>query len=916
MAIIFRLAQRSIRASIGRLVLTTIAIAASVGFVAGSFIIADSLSNTFNSLFDNILKTIDARVAVHEPEFGADEILLPDSLVDQVAALPEVGSATPELAYGGDSGGAPFAIIDDEGDKYQPMGPPIITFAWDGESVEGLLSLDQGVPPSGIDQAAIDLVQAEVAGVTVGDTVTMATPDGERQFEITALVEMPISVGAWFVLFDFPSAQVLYAKEGLVDEISLSRAPGVSVEEMIEAVEKIIPDDARVQNQSEVRDQEAAEFETIITVIRNALLAFAGLALFVSLFIIYNTFTILVKQRLQQIGMLRAVGATRRQIQAGIAIEALLVGLAGSIAGFGLGLTVATLIKAAFQANGGFPEVANVIETRTIFVSLGVGLVATMISALLPAVSAGRISPIAAMRNEPPSRTSIKNRVTAGFIVTGLGLVSLAAGLFVGGQGTATVLIELGAGAVLTFVGVSMLSVLFARPAVRMIGRPVVLGFALLTMGLLLPVLIFVVGNGSPSGISSTIMFGLKMLVSAVSVLVGISVLFNLATNRTPPVGPGGAAVGVAGRLARQNAARSPQRTAATATALTIGVAVVATVGIVGESLKSTISSDFRSEVNADLFLLGEQGGTLPGDLADSLESVDGIDAVSRFRANSVKVGDDVNSVVAYDSATGDDLVAIDLQSGTTDSLISDGVLVNEELSNEQSFVVGDTVELQFPTGGVAHLTVAGVYRSGFLISGDWVVDISTYENHVASDDDFAVSASISEGADPLEVQATTQTLVDEFGSGEAQTADEFLGMAASQVDSLITLINYLLGFALIVAFLGVINTIVLSVIERTREIGLLRAVGMTRTQVRSSIRWESVIVCLFGALLGVVLGILFSVAAVSAIPETVIDTISVPYESVLFVILAGALAGVLAALVPAYRATRLNVLDSIAAGG
>ncbi|MEM8925240.1 MAG: FtsX-like permease family protein [Actinomycetota bacterium] len=912
-----KLSLRSIRSNLGRLILTTVAIVAGVSFVSGAFILTDSLEGTFDDIFQNAASGTDAQVAVAELDFGDDTRTIPDSLVSEVAALPEVGEASGTVAVDPGEAFRPFIVLNAAGEPVEPVGPPIITFSWDGEDQEGAIALASGSAPVGIDQVAIDSTYATAAGVTAGDTVTLVTPNGEQQFTLSGTFDIPITAGAYFVVFDFPSAQTLYGKEGQVDTIALSRAPGVSVEEMVAAVNNVIPPEATVQSQQEIIDESSAEFEQIINIFRYLLLAFAGIAVFVSLFIIYNTFQILISQRLQQIGMLRALGATKGQIRSGIVVESLIVGLAGSIVGIGFGWVVAELIKGVFQATGGFPETDTVWQARTIWVSLLVGMGATLVSALIPAWAAGRVTPIAAMRNESPRRSSFVRRVAIGAVVLVVGLVLLGIGL-AGGDGTVAVTISaLAIGAVLTFVGVALLSVLFAGPFVNLIGRSWVLGAALLGLGALLLALMF--SGEAPSGLG-LLTFPLKFIVAVVAVITGLSVLLSAATGRT--LWFGGSAAGLTGRLARQNAARAPQRTAATATALTIGIALISTVGVVGESLKATFTDTLEQAIQADLFIFDEQTqGPFSGDLADELATVDGLAALSRYRFNEVRLGEDVESMAAFDTATGESLINLGVTAGDVAATGDNGVIVYVDAAEERGLSVGDTVSLEFPDLETEELTVSAIFEDSSVLSDDggptnWLIDIALYEQHIVNTDDVFVAALIDPAADPEAVKAEVVDIATEYSSVSAQDTAEFQESQEAQIDGLITLINALLAFALVVAFLGVINTIVLSVIERTREIGLLRAVGTTRTQIRSTIRWESVIVCLFGAVLGIALGVLFGAAAVSAIPDDIISTVAVPYESTLFAILAAALAGVVAALLPARRAAKLNVLDAISTTG
>ncbi|MEM9134443.1 MAG: FtsX-like permease family protein [Actinomycetota bacterium] len=909
---IIRLSLRGIRASLGRLILTAIAIVVGVGFVGAAFILADSLQDTFSEIFEQGASGTDAQITLADLEFGDDVRTIPDSLIATVAELPEVGDASGSVTIDPGDNFRPFIVVNAEGVPVEPLGPPIVTFSWDGEDQEGAITLAEGSAPSGVEETAIDVTYAETAGVSVGERITMLTPDGEQEFLLAGTFEIPITAGAFFVVFDFESAQTLYGKEGQVDAIALTRAPGVDVETMIAAVDDVIPPEAAVQSQEQVIDDASAEFETIINGFRTGLLIFALIALFVSLFIIYNTFQILINQRLQQIGMLRAIGATRNQISWQVVIEAFVIGLVSSAIGIGIGLGIAELIKLAFQAGGGFPETATVIRPRTIYVCLGVGVWATVKAALIPAIWAGRISPIAAMRNEAPQRSSRALRVVIGSVILALGLGLVALGLF-GTSSLAGVGISLGAGAVLTFIGVAMLSVLFAGPVVNLFGRWSVLGGLLAALGAALLILMFT-GDGLPGGIVGWIGFILKLIVSTIAIVTGLSIVVSGLTGRQTSFG--GSASGLEGRLARQNAARSPQRTAATATALTIGIALVSTVGVVGESLKATFSDTLEQAIKADLFIFDEETqGPFSGELADRLEAeVDGLAALSRFRGNEIRIdGTDVEDIGAFEAATGEQLIDFTVTDGGVDGLVDDGVLVFVDAAEDRGLQVGDTIAVEFPDLETEQLTVSGIFEDASIFPfTNWIIDIGLYERHIENDDDVFVGALVAEGADAEAVKADVLEITGGFSSVTAQDTAEFQESQEGQVDQLITLLNYMLGLTLVVAFLGVINTIVLSVVERTREIGLLRAVGTTRKQIRSVIRWESVIVCLFGAVVGIILGVIFGAAAVAAIPDSIISVVAVPYESVLFMVLTAALAGVIAALFPALRASRLNVLEAI----
>ena len=918
--ILFKLVRRRIRASIGSLLLTLIAIVAGVGFVSGAFILSDSLAATFNSIFEDAASNVEGQVQAKEPEFGSEARTIPDSLVADLEALPEVARATPEVFYDEESFAA-FVALDGDGAEVAPQGAPIITFSWDG-SEDGAIEVADGVAPNGIDEVAIDVGYAEAIPAEVGDEIEFVTPDGRKTFTIASTVDLT-TAGAYFVLFDFETAQTLYSKEDIVDAISLSSDPGSSIDDMLVAVDAALPEGAEVINQADVIANSASDLNFIINTIRNVLLGFAGVALFVSLFIIYNTFAVLITQRMRQIGMLRAIGAKRSQIRNSIVVEAFFIGLIGSSIGLGTGFAFAFLIKAAFQASGGFPETKNVLLPRTIIVAFAVGILAAVVSSLLPAILAGRISPVAAMRNEKSSAGVFGSRVVAGMVTLVVGIVLLGLGLAgesaeIGPLGTTTVLLlELAVGAVAIFLGVAMLSILFAGHLANFLGHGFVLGSSLLILGGLILWLPFVVGDGIPDTLFGRISFCIKFFFGELGVILGVSIILSVL-RRGKATGFGGSAGALEGHLARRNASRSPQRTAATAMALTVGITLVTTVGIVGQSFKESISGALERGVQADLFIYDENFSPFDSDVTDQIANIDGVGSVTGIRQNEIRVGGgdgDVVEVTAYDTTTGIELINPGISDGSVDGVVGRGILVSEEHANELGYNIGDTLDVDFPNETSKEFTIKAFFTDTAIIDTDFAMDVVDYSENFSDTNDLFVAAQLAEGADESVVRAEVETAAEQVGAFKIQNTGEYLDEVNGQVDAFTTLINYMLGFALVVAFIGVVNTIVLSVVERTREIGLLRAVGGLRRQVRSVIRWESVMVCLLGALVGVGLGILFAQATVAAIPDSFIDRLSLPWETLAFTLLIAALAGMAAAVIPAYIGSRRSPLEAIGSG-
>lgn len=947
--IILKLALRGIKSAFGRLLLTIIAIITGVGFVSGAFILADSLSASFAQVFEEGFADTDALVIQPSTGFGDDRggpqgrSTLPESLTAEIAALPEVGRATSSVELNDPDSFNNLVVLDNNEEPVRPAGPPILAFSWDGNEGGGIGSFE-GNPPGANELALsseyVDAINlANGTDLAVGDALIVSTPDGETlEFTLASIVTFNVTIGEFYLLVDIDTAQELFDKEGKIDSVSLAAAPGVDIEDMITAVEQVVPEGAEVQNQAELLDDQLAAFDAVIGIIRNILLGFAGVALFVSLFIIYNTFAILVTQRLRQIGMLRAIGATRSQIRWSVVIEGLFVGTIGSILGFLSGFGFAFLIKAAFQAAGGFPDTGTVIEPRTVAVAFGIGILASVFSALLPASVAARISPISAMRNEPPSQSSVTRRAAIGVAVFLLGAALMALGLTgTGGEFNAlglslsevwVVIIELAAGAVFIFLGVILLSVLFAGPFVNNLGRSAVLGAVMLGLGAGLLGLMFTTGDGVPQSpgeadvaffaVVKWISFFVKLIIATIAIVVGLSILASRARGGKA-TGIGGSAGALEGNLARQNASRSPRRTAATAGALAIGIALISTVAVMGESLKKTFADSLEVTLKADLYVYDAVDfGGFPQDVAAAIEAVDGVAAVSPSRTTQALLGqteegeDDVSGVYGYNSATMTSILDPTILDDFDGSMQAGEIMIFEGEAEERNLSVGDSLDLQFRDSEPENYTIVGVFADNGAVNGSsWIVDLAALQNNGFDDlDDVAVLLEDNADVDVVksEVEVAAAALSPDL---VVENRQEYVDSISSQIDSLTTLVNYLLGFTLLVAFVGVVNTIVLSVVERTREIGLLRAVGTTRRQIRSMIRWEAVIVCVFGSVLGIALGVLFAWAGISAIPDNVLQ-LAIPYESILFTVLIAAFAGVLAAVLPAFFAGRKNVLEAI----
>ena len=844
-----KLVLRGIRANLGRLVLTLISVVLGVAFVSGSFVLADSLRSIFNQISETAFAGVDAQVRAIEPELnssGENLIRFDDSLVAAVADLPEV-----EYAEGGLFAFEQTYSIRADGEVNRPLGPPVFTASWGGPSPVSSFTVLEGTAPQG-QQVVLNKSQVESGEFAVGDDVLMSLPSGDPEvFELSAIVEFGEggAAGAYFNLFDLPTTQRILDAAGEIDSIVVNAAAGTSPDELLTAIQPLLPSDIEVVSGETVIGESQDDFGEFITIFGNILLGFAIVVLFVSTFIIYNTFAILVGQRTKQLGLLRSIGASGPQIRAMVLVEAVIVGLIASIVGLFGGIGVAWLLKQLFNStgDGAFPEGPLQILPRTIVVVVIVGLVVTVASAVIPAIRASRVSPLEAVREGGRRERTLVFRLVTGAVVLLPGVLLLLLGMFRDGASTSSRLTQLGIGAALTFIGVSMMSALFAGPVAEALGYP---------------------------------------------------------ADRVK---------GVTGRLARENASRNPQRTAATATALMIGLALISGVAVLTASILATFDELLEDALTADLFIFEENGLDFSPVLVDQLNALPETELVAGFADIAARIDGTVENVASFDTATGTGVVNYGLVEGTAVELGEDGIAILDEKADELGLELGDAVTIELEDGFVTPLTVEAIYDDDSVVGRAFIVDRALTGPRMNVPGVGFVGVTFPEGADVEASRAAVEVVTANFPQLTVQDNTEFQENAEGQINQLQVVINGLLVLCLVVAFFGIINTMALSVLERTREIGLLRAVGMTRGQLRSTIRWEAVIVGLFGAVLGVLMGLLLGYAAVLAIPDTFISSIGIPWIQLLAYVVVGAVLGIIAAFFPARRAANLDVLDAIA---
>jgi putative ABC transport system permease protein len=828
-----------------RFFLTTFAVVIGVGFVVGTLVLTDSVRAQFDQLFTDINKGIDLQVRgtsqFEQGAFGTNPPVA-ESLLPTIQALPGVQSA------GGNAGGFPALLIDPNGEPVKPIGGPPLAITWTPGSPNTSLTAKEGGPPQADDEVALDVDLADRGKAKVGDTVTVQTAKGPGQYKVVGIFSFGTSnstSGATLIAFTLPEAQRLYNLEGKVSSIDVAVESGTSTDTVKDEISAVLPPGTEVITAAQLISENQSDVGVIVDIFGNILLGFAGITLFVSAFLISNTFTIVVGQRVRELALLRAVGATPSQIARSVLGEALAVGIVATVVGMALGIAIALGLNAVLsQAGLGTDDTSLVLTPRSFIAAAAVGVIVTLLSAIAPAWKATTVPPVAAMRDGFTFRgISMRTRGIAGGIMVVIGGAGLAWALF-GKPDTPLLLLGMIGGALLIFLGVAILSPAVVGPIAHVVAIP-----------------------------------------------------FRLF--QTP------------GRLAEENAARNPRRTASTASALMIGLALVTTALVVGTSIKQSLRSTIGGAVTADWFVsTGAFYGFDPA-VAKSLRALPELAAVTSLRQGQVQVNGSTKTVNAVDFDTLPAVVDIDLKQGTLQAG-AHGVLVYKDPAKDQDLHVGDQVHLLFNDTGEVTVPVIGIYDDASVV-GNWVIDIDTFSHNTTAQLDTLVIAKTRSGVDAADARSEIEKVLAPYPDLKLQDRKEFTASQVGQLDALLAVVNVFLLLAIFIAFFGITNTLALSVFERTRELGLLRAVGMSRRQLKRMVRLEAVIVAVFGAALGVIVGLVFGVAVTSALPSNFVSSISVPVPVIIVLVILSGLVGVLAAIWPARRAGRLDVLDAIA---
>ena len=839
-----RITLRGVRGHLLRFLLTAIAVTLGVALVAGTYVLTDSIKKTFNDLVSQGNSAVD--VSVRGKASGTTlgdgsqaRAPLPLSLQKRLATVPGVAHVSPDLQ-------GSVILVGATGTAVRNGGAPTLGLAYDRS--DPTLKLVAGHGPQGPNEVAVETTTLKRARLHVGDQTKALVGSQPRQVTIAGEVSFSTSLaGATLVMIDPQTAREQFAPDGTVPSFSLRSGAGISERQLRDRVAPTLPRNAEAVTGETVSRELNDQISQALGFINTFLLVFAGISLFVGAFIIANTFSMLVAQRTRELALLRAVGASRWQVRRVVLGEAAVLGLFGSVLGIAAGVGIAAGLKAFFEAIGLDISRGLPVHARTIVVSLIVGLAVTVTSALMPAIRASRVAPVAAMRDDVATPV-------AGVFRRGLiGVIVLVAGVALV---VPSVLADkvpwllVAAGAILVVLGALVAAPAATRPVVRLIALP--------------------------------------------ASLIGSTV----------------------GRLARENALRNPRRTAATASALMIGLALMAAVSVIAASMKASISDIVEDQITADYVLNGGGAATFPTSVSQVVSALPAVSSVANIGYMELKLGGKDLFATAASSQSISENVRLDVTSGSLRALNQTHLLISDDTADKYHWKIGQTLTAAAGTIKDTPLTIGGIYATNQALGSPVIASRDLYAKAVpaGAQGDYLLYVKAKPGTDQSALRSSLEQTVKPFVVVSVQDGKEFSNSQAGQVNQLLYVLYVLLALSVIIAVLGIINTLALSVFERTREIGLLRAVGMSRRQLRRMISIESVFTAVFGAVLGAVLGLAFGLTVQRGLVSQGLESLSIPWIPLVAVIIGSALAGMLAAILPAWRAVRLNVLQAITA--
>ena len=839
----FRLSLKMTLARKGRLLLTSLAIILGTSFLAGTSIFSATVNSTFDRLFTDVFRDVDAYVrstSSVDTGFGEQRAPSPISALETILGVEGVSAAV------GDMQSYARVIGKDGKPLGEDQGPP--TFGGiASSSVAGLWNTESGRLPIGPKEVMLDRTTAEAGKFVIGDTVRVNALSGTREFSLVGIAnygDISSPGGATFALFDQPTASEFLLKPGFVDAFLIQGDGTLSDEALAKAIDAaLLPSDKlETLTGAQITEETTSQIKTVLGFFTTFLTAFSFIALGIGCFVIYNVFSITAAQRQRESALLRAIGASRRQVTNSLLVEAVVIGLVGSTLGFIFGIGLSQALSALLNAIGlEIPTTGLTINSSAIFSTVLVGTIITTLSAILPALRSGRVPPLAAIRETALDVvTGLTRRVIIGLVFMILGVVALVASI------NGAEVIFLGLGVLAVFAGVLVLGPAISKPVAMLLGKPV-------------------------------------------------------ARLR-----------GITGAMSQQNAARNPKRTARTAAPVLIGVALVTSFTALAASIKGEIRESIGSSFRGDFALsVNSRGfGGIPTSVTDQIDQLPEVQTATGVGFIAAKVGDESPFILVFNPKTADGLYNLEMIEGRQSDLGKDEIFIEQDKSIEKNLPVGSSVQVTLIDGRSIQLKVAGTYKNAY---GNYVVSRELFEGVATPLFDSFVYISTNTNVSDENARTAISAISADLGVGTLESRTEYIDSQAAQIDQFLALIYGLLFLSVIIAIVGIIITLLLSVFERRHEIGLLRSVGMTRSQVRTMVRWESVITSLFGAVTGVLLGIVTGVVIVVSLNESGISAFTLPITSTIFILIGSFIIGVIAAVFPAWRATRTEIITAIA---
>ena len=834
-----------------RLVLSGIAVVLAVTFISGSFVLTDTLSRTFDSLFANIYQYTDLEVSA-KPALEANGFPVPKaspaSVVEDIKRVPGVDTAKGYVTANG------ARVLNKKGKILPNQTGTMLGANW--QDNDPVISLREGAAPKSDDEVVLNALVAKDGGFAIGDQVQVITPADQQthSFRVVGIAGYSggrDSLGGEFIVFfTEPVAQTLMLGEtGVYSNISVDVEDGTSIATVQNDIRTALGPDYQVETGQELADKSAAPLKTIFKFFNRILLGFGAVALLVGVFLILNTFSIIVAQRTRELALMRAMGASRRQMIGSVLLEAFVVGLIGSALGLAAGVGLGWLGAWALGSllGGGRLEVAGIgVPLASVVSAFGIGISVTMLAALIPALRAARVPPVAAMRESATPDRPLTRITIAGAVVTAIGVGLLAWGLTGAGDATLTLIL---AGVLAGLVGVALLTPFVCRPVVSLLGR-----------------------------------------------------IFSWS---------------VPGKLGRRNSSRNPRRTAITAAAVMIGIALITGISTIVASVSLTVSNTIQQQLQADLIIAGQQTSEIPPVIdEDALAEIKAMPEVANAASVTyeffAKAGDRDAIVFAYDDwAAAQKALEIRPDQGDIGAIDPGEVVVDHDTATDSKLSVGDRVTLTLPKGERT-FTLVGITAKTQVNTG-YVISLSDAKDLFRSAAPNQAYLKLVPGASVTQVKQKVDDALADSPEVTVQTRDEFISSQTFFLDFLLNAVQVLLLVAIAISVLGIINTLVLSVLERTRELGMLRAIGLRRSQTMRMITVESVVISLFGTILGLVVGLGLGLAVVDALRDQGITDTALPWGLMGLYLFAAVIIGVGAAIIPAIRAARLNVLNAIA---